>query len=73
MTVPGPAPAVRTSRAVWIGFALIAGMLVGAAAGLLSWAGNVPVPLAIITGGGAAGATIALTLNLVRYATSDGT
>jgi len=61
-----------TSRAVWIGFALIAGVLIGATAGLLSVAGGVPVPLAVIAGGSATGATIALFLTVVRYATGDG-
>ncbi|SNY74099.1 hypothetical protein [Paractinoplanes atraurantiacus] len=61
--------APTVSRAVWIGFALIAGVLIGATTGLLSHAGGVPVPLAIVAGGGACGATIALVLTLVRYAT----
>lgn len=70
---PPVTPAARPGvpRAVWIGFALIAGVLVGAAAGLLSAAGGVPVPLAVVAGGGAAGATIALAVLLVRYATGE--
>ncbi|GGN32985.1 hypothetical protein FHR83_001726 [Actinoplanes campanulatus] len=43
-------------RAVWIGFALVSGVLVGVTAGLLS----------------AGGATIALVLAVVRYATGEG-
>ncbi|MFF5077547.1 hypothetical protein ACFY36_10880 [Actinoplanes sp. NPDC000266] len=67
-TNPTP-PSPSVPRAVWIGFALIAGVLVGAATGLLSYAGGVPMPLAVVAGGGACGATIALVLTLVRYAT----
>ncbi|MFD1364990.1 hypothetical protein [Actinoplanes sichuanensis] len=61
----------RVPRAVWIGFALVAGALAGATAGLLSAAGGVPVPLAILAGGGACGSTVALMLAVVRYATGD--
>ncbi|GIE92093.1 hypothetical protein [Actinoplanes regularis] len=56
-------------RAVWMGFALIAGVLVGMAAGLLSAAGGIVIPLAVLAGGGACGSTILLALALVRYAT----
>jgi hypothetical protein len=66
---PAPPSGPTVPRAVWIGFALIAGVLVGAAAGLLSGAGGIPAPLAVVTGGGACGATIALVLTLIRYAT----
>lgn len=69
MTAPAT---TSTSRAVWIGFALLTGVLIGATVGLLSWAGGIPIPLAIIAGGGATGATIALVLTVVRYATGDG-
>ncbi|GAA4606392.1 uncharacterized protein involved in exopolysaccharide biosynthesis [Actinoplanes octamycinicus] len=56
-------------RAVWIGFALITGLLVGVAAGVLSAAGGVAVPLAVLAGGGACGSAILLVLAIVRYAT----
>lgn len=44
------APVPSTPRAVWIGFALVFGVLVGTAAGVLSAAGGVPVPLAVVAG-----------------------
>ena len=56
-------------RAVWLGFALIAGVLVGVSAGLLSAAGGIAMPLAILAGGGACGGAILLTLTVIRYAT----
>jgi hypothetical protein len=58
-------------RAVWIGFALIVSLMVGVAAGLLSVAGGIPVPLAIIAAGGACGSALLLVLAVVRYATGD--
>ncbi|OJF14470.1 hypothetical protein [Couchioplanes caeruleus] len=58
-------------RAVWIGFALLTGILVGAATGLLSHVGGVPAPLAVVAGGSACGGAICLVLYLVRYATGD--
>lgn len=70
MTAPVPTPG--GIRAMWIGFALIAAVLVGAAAGLLSAAGGIAIPLAIVAGGAAFGGTVPLVLTLVRYATGDG-
>lgn len=69
---PTPAPTTGGPRAMWIGFALITGALVGATAGLLSAAGGVPVPLAILAGGSAGAAAVGLFITLVRYATADG-
>jgi hypothetical protein len=66
-----PAPPTSVPRAVWIGFALIFGVLVAAAAGLLSAAGGVPVPLAVLAGGSAGAAAVGLFITLVRYATAD--
>lgn len=58
-------------RAVWIAIALLAGALIGTAAALLSFAGGVPLPLAIVAGGAAVGGTVVLVLALVRYATDS--
>lgn len=44
---PTPTPTTGVPRATWIGFALITGVLVATATGLLSAAGGVKVPLAI--------------------------
>ncbi len=60
-----------TLRSVSIAIILLTGALIGATTGLLSVAGGMPIPLAIIAGGGAAGATIALVLSIVRYAKGD--
>jgi hypothetical protein len=70
-STPDTGTANRLPRTVWIGFALIIGLLVGAVGGLLSAAGGVPVPLAILAGGGSCGSSIALMLALVRYATGE--
>jgi hypothetical protein len=68
-----PAPTANSTRAMWLGFALITGVLVGATAGLLSVAGGVSVPLAVAFGGTAFGSATALFLTLVRFATGDRT
>ncbi|WP_327009780.1 hypothetical protein OHA72_22645 [Dactylosporangium sp. NBC_01737] len=47
-------------------------MIVGAAGGLLSFAGGLPVPLAIVTGGGAFGGTVALLLTLANFLAGEG-
>lgn len=62
---------MASGRAMWTGFALITGVLVGAAAVALSLAGGVPAPLAILTGGAACGGAIAVFIALVRYATGE--
>ena len=62
-----PAPG-GNPRAMWIGFALVTGVLVGVTAGLLSAGGGIPIPLAIVAGGGA----VILFITLVRYAAGDG-
>ena len=69
--VPAPVAPQATSRTMWIGFALITGVFAGATAGLLSAAGGLPVPLAILAGGGACGSAVVLVLSVVRYATGD--
>jgi hypothetical protein len=69
---PTATPTTGVPRAMWIGFALITGVLVAAAAGLLSAAGGVPVPVAILAGGSAGAAAVGLFITLVRYATADG-
>jgi hypothetical protein len=56
-------------RVVWGTFAVLFGLLFGTATGVLSYLGDVPVPLSIIAGGGAFGATVAFFLALVRYLT----
>ena len=63
--------AARTPRSTWIGFALITGVLIGATTGLLTTAGGVAIPLAIVAGGGAMFTSIGMFITLVIYATGD--
>lgn len=79
-TVPtAPTPSAQPAglpdplRAVWTAIILLAAVLVGFAAGLLSVAGRVSLPLAIIAGGGTFGGTVALLLVLTRFLTGDHT
>ncbi|MEU4383567.1 hypothetical protein [Micromonospora echinofusca] len=55
------------SRAIWTAIILLAATPVGSATGLLSAAGGMSVPLAIIAGGGAFGGTVALLLALAQF------
>lgn len=59
-------------RALWSAIILLAAVIVGAAGGLLSFAGGLPVPLAIVTGGGAFGGTVALLLTLANFLAGEG-
>jgi heme A synthase len=60
-------------RAVWTAIILLTAVLVSFAAGLLSVVGGIPVPLAIITAGGAFGGTIVLLLALAHFLTEHHT
>ena len=68
-TAPQPAEQPGPPRALWSAIILLAAVIVGSAGGLLSFAGGLPVPLAIITGGGAFGGTAALLLTLASFLT----
>jgi hypothetical protein len=46
--------------AMWIVVVLLAALIVGSVAGLLSWLENSRVPRAMLVGGSAAGGTVAL-------------
>ena len=48
---------------------VLAAVIIGSTGGLLSSAGGLPVPLAIITGGGGFGGTLALLLALASFLT----
>jgi hypothetical protein len=52
---------------VWIALILIAAVIVGAAAGLLAFAGGANVPTAVLTGGGAFAGTVLLLLALLNF------
>ncbi|MGC9670987.1 hypothetical protein ACNTMW_31120 [Planosporangium sp. 12N6] len=70
MTSPATTP-TGTSRAVWAAIILLTALPIGAAAGLLSHAGGVPVPLAVVAGGGAFGGTAGLLLALAHFLTDN--
>ncbi|MFF0371276.1 MULTISPECIES: hypothetical protein [Micromonospora] len=70
MTSPATTPTGNT-RPLWTALIVLTAALVATAAGLLSVAGGVPVPLAIIAGGGAFGGTVALLLAVAHFLTSD--
>jgi hypothetical protein len=61
----------RTPRAVWVCLVALAAVAVGSTTGLLSHAGGVSAPLAILAGGAAAGGAIQLGITVIRYATGD--
>jgi len=56
-----------TVRGLWLAIFTLTAVIVGAAAGLLAWAGGLNPPTAILTGGGALGGTLLLGLALVRF------
>jgi hypothetical protein len=68
----GKAPAVdRSTRALWLALMILFSLIVGAAAGLLVWAGGDNPFVAVLTGGGAFGATLLLLLAIFHFATTD--
>jgi heme A synthase len=67
MTSPSTA---EDTRAIWAAIITLVAVLIGATTGLLSAAGGVPVPLAIIAGGGAFATTAGLLLAVVHFFTA---
>jgi hypothetical protein len=57
-------PAVR---GLWLAITTLAAVIVGAAGGLLGWAGGMNPPTAILTGGGAFAGTILIILTVLRF------
>ncbi|MFI5837712.1 hypothetical protein ACIA5A_28945 [Micromonospora sp. NPDC051300] len=66
MTSPATTPTGST-RPLWAALIVLTAVLVGAAAAMLSIAGGVPIPLAVIAGGGAFGGTVALLLAIAHF------
>ncbi len=54
-------------RAVWAAIFVLMAALVAAVAGFLAWAGGAEPPHALLTAGGAFGATILLLIALAHY------
>jgi hypothetical protein len=66
-TLKGPLSVTSsTLRSVWLAIATLTAVIVGAAAGLLSWAGGLNPPNAILAGGGAFGGALLLILTLLH-------
>jgi hypothetical protein len=65
-------PASPHYRALWGAIALLTGVVIGVIAGWLTWAGGVTVPLAVVAGGTAFGATVCLFIMLIKYVIDNG-
>lgn len=64
---PSPPPPSPAPRSVWIALVLVVAVIVGAAAGLLAYAGGANAPTAVLTGGGAFAGTVLLLLALLNF------
>ncbi len=51
---------------LWVAMAVLFGLFVGAAAGVIAWSGNHDPEAAMLTGGGACCATITLLLLIIN-------
>jgi hypothetical protein len=51
---------------LWVAVAVLTGLFIGAAAGLIAWSGGHHVAAAALTGGAACGATITLCLLIIN-------
>ena len=65
-----PDSSVGSERALWLAIALLSAVLVGAAAGLLTWTGGANPANAVLAGGGAFGAATLLLLTVIQFATT---
>lgn len=69
MTSTPPVTATGASRPIWVAIIVLTAVLIGTTTGLLSAAGGVPTPLALIAGGGAFGGATALLLSIAQFLT----
>ncbi|MEU7935264.1 hypothetical protein [Micromonospora echinofusca] len=60
-----------TVRGLWLAIAALTAGLVGAAAGLLAWAGGLNPPTAVLTGGGSFAGTMLLILTAIQFTTGE--
>ena len=51
---------------LWVAIAVLLGLFVGAAAGVIAWSGNQEPGAAVLTGGGACVATITIVLLIIN-------
>jgi hypothetical protein len=58
-------------RAIWLAVTLLAGAIIGTAAGLLSWAGGTNPFNAVLTGAGAFAGTVIFIVTLIKFATGE--
>ena len=72
-TTPKASEAGRSGhRGIWVAIILLAAGIVGSIATLLAYAGGSKVPTAILTGGGAFGATVLLLITIAHYIAAEG-
>jgi hypothetical protein len=69
MTTPPPVPA--TSRGLWLAIIVLASVLVGVGAALLTRAAGATAPTAILAGGGAFATAVVVSLALWQFAMGD--
>jgi hypothetical protein len=55
-------------RSLWLAITVLTAVLVGSAGGLLSWAGGMNPPAAILAGAGAFTGTVLLLLAMLHFA-----
>jgi hypothetical protein len=70
--VTPPSGASAAPRAVWTAIFLLTAALVAAVAGFLAWAGGAEPPHALLTAGGAFGATVLLLIGLAHFLNGSG-
>ena len=70
-TTPPPAPQTPAPPAACLCMTLLVSLLVGVTVGVLTCAGGVVVPLAIVAGITSGGTTIPCVFALIRYALGD--
>lgn len=60
---------MRRERALWMSIFLLGAVMIGVAAGLLSWLGGMSAPNAILSAGGTFGAALALVCVVFNFLT----
>jgi hypothetical protein len=60
-----------STRSLWLAVIILAGLIIGIAAGLLAWAGGQNPYVAILTGGGAFGAMVLFLFAIFQFATGN--
>jgi hypothetical protein len=58
-----------TARALWLAVTALTATVIGAAAGLIAWAGNKSVADAVLVGGAAFASALLLIITAIRFVT----